>query len=205
MASLTLVRAIDGFILSKSAEGRAKQSTDWYRHNLVKFADWLKSLHAISTIDKVTAQHIREFLQHLREPHPKYMGHRFRKANPIEGSAQRSILGAFASLSAFFNWAVSDGVIRQSPTENIKRPKVAKQIVPVFTREEMQALLAACDKVDEETAARNKAILTVLLDTGVRLSELLNMRMDKLNIQDGEHIRLVGRQPIEHVRQANFQ
>jgi site-specific recombinase XerD len=185
MASLTLARAIDGFILSKSAEGRAKQSTDWYRHNLIKFSVWLKSLHAIAEVDGVTAQHIREFLQHLRDPHPKYVGHRFRKANPTEGSAQRSILGAFASLSAFFNWAVSDGVIRQSPTANIKRPKVAKQIVPIFTREEMQALLAACDSGDDGITARNKAILTILLDTGIRLSEIVGLRMDRINIQDG--------------------
>ena len=121
----------------------------------------------------------------MREPHPKFKGHRFRKENPTESSAQRSILGRFASMSAFFNWAKSDGLLQQSPTEHIKRPKVAKQIVPIFTREEMQALLAACDDQDESVAARNKAIITLLLDTGIRLGELLGLRMDRLNVQDG--------------------
>lgn len=49
----------------------------------------------------------------------------------------------------------------------------------------MQALLAACEDQDENVAARNKAIITLLLDTGIRLGELLGLRMDRLSIQDG--------------------
>lgn len=184
MNNFTIQKAIDGFLLTKEAEGRSPKTISWYRHFLLTFKDWLARTTSKTMLDEVKAEHIREFLKYLREPHVINEGHRFKKPK-TDSLSPRTVLGAFATFSGFFNWSCAEGLISQNPTANMKRPKLPKRISPVFSQEEMQALLKACDEMENEaTAARSRAILLVLLDTGIRLGELLDLRTDRLNITD---------------------
>ena len=184
MSGITLKRAVDGYLLAKEAEGKSSKTIVWYRRFLVMFSAWLQSTDAGDAITAVTADHIRGFLKHLREPHPINDGHKYKKQF-IGTSAPRTVLGAYATLSSFFNWSKNEGLIAQSPTTNMKRPKVPKTISPVFNREEVQALLSACDGAsDEATSARYKAIIMVFLDTGMRLGELVTLDINRLNLTD---------------------
>ena len=182
---LTIQRAFDGFILAKQAEGKSQATVEWYEYNLRTFKTWLARVPHDDALPAITAEHIREFLTYRRDSHVTFSTHKFARTRQKQGCAQRSVRGAFATLSAFFNWALQEGLIERSPAANIKRPKVAKTIVPVFTRDEMQALLKACDESDEESiTARNKAMLMVMLDTGVRLAELLDLHIDRINMNE---------------------
>ena len=190
---LTLQRAIDGFLLAKQAEGKSKKTVDWYAYNLRQFTTWLARVPQANSISSIAAEHIREFLNYLREAHILFEGHRLKRKEKKCGVSQRSVRGAFATLSAFFNWALQERLVAISPTANMHRPKVAKTITPVFSREEMQALLKACDDSDDEAiSARNKAMLMVLLDTGIRLSELLDIRTDRMNLTES-HAQVAGK------------
>ena len=185
MNTISLQRAIHGFVLAKEAEGKSLKTTQWYQHFLLKFEQYLAKAAADSQLNAITAEQVREFLKYLREPHPQFEQHRFRRQVIQAASSPRTVQGAFTTLSVFFNWCFAEGLIERNPVANVKRPKLAKTIVPIFSRDELQALLKACESgQDESLTARNKAMIMVLLDTGIRLSELIGMRMDKLNVNE---------------------
>jgi site-specific recombinase XerC len=88
--------------------------------------------------------------------------------------------------AAFFNWCIAKKLLAQSPMVNIKRPKLAKTLVPLFTREQIEALLKACANAEDECLiSRNRAILLFLVDTGVRIDELISLSLDRVSLNEG--------------------
>src|SRR4030042_250569 len=91
----------------------------------------------------------------------------------------------FVVLADFFGWVVREGFIKESPTAKIKVAKPKEKVIKPYTREEISRMLAVCDHDYEHNAkflgSRNRAIVLVLLDTGVRLSELLGMTLEDIN------------------------
>jgi site-specific recombinase XerD len=140
----------------------------------------------VQTVSDIRAERIREFLVFRREAHILYTGHPFKQKSNKKGCSPRTIQAAYASLSAFFNWAIQESLIQTNPCANIKRPKLEKRLVVIFSRDEVADMLKVCDDhEDDAIGARNKAILLTLLDTAVRVSELVGMRMDRLNLSEG--------------------
>ena len=72
MNTISLQRAIHGFALAKEAEGKSLKTTQWYRHFLLKFDQYLAKAAANSQLNAITAEQVREFLKYLREPHPPF-------------------------------------------------------------------------------------------------------------------------------------
>jgi site-specific recombinase XerD len=91
----------------------------------------------------------------------------------------------YTSLSSFFNWAIREELIASSPMKNVPRPRVPKFIPDSFSETEIRALLTACKQLPEKSALRATAIILVLLDTGMRLNELLSMRLPNLDLEAG--------------------
>jgi site-specific recombinase XerD len=87
-----------------------------------------------------------------------------------------SVANRYRSIQQFFRWLLEQGEIKVSPMANMKPPAVPVEPPPVLRPEQLNALIKACSGSDFD-ARRDKAIVVVLLDTGVRLSELAGMRL----------------------------
>jgi site-specific recombinase XerD len=87
-----------------------------------------------------------------------------------------SAANRYRSLQQFFKWLTEEGQIKASPMANMKPPNVPLEPPPVLEDAQLKALLKECAGSGFD-ARRDKAILMVLLDTGVRLSELAGMRV----------------------------
>lgn len=182
---LKFTKAVDGYLIAKEVEGKSRRTLEWYRRFLEHFAQWICERAGAEMLTQIQSGHVRSYLHYLRTEHMPYSTHRLKPASTSKGVSQRSVLAAFTALSAFSNWCVREGLLQTSFTANMRRPKLDKTIVPTFSREDVQALLRACDNSEfESLAARNRAIVLVLLDTGIRLGELLNMSVDRLNLSD---------------------
>src|SRR5215469_1647063 len=88
------------------------------------------------------------------------------------------------SLIAFCHWLEKEGVMEKTVTERFKLPRVEQKFIPTFTPDEIEKLFAACEEdkrlkpqLRKALTARNKAILSVFIDTGIRLSELVGLRL----------------------------
>jgi len=180
-----LERTILGFRLSNEAKGLSNKTVVWYHQNLLRFHKWVqKDLGHPLMIEEVTVDHVRRYFTGLRTDEIAYKKHPFHpaEARPL---SPRSILGYYISLSSFFNWAIREEIIRDSPMKNVPRPKVPKFIPDPFKEDEIRALLKACKNLPEASSARAIAIILVLLDTGMRLTELLDLRLANLDLELG--------------------
>jgi site-specific recombinase XerD len=88
------------------------------------------------------------------------------------------------SILAFCHWLEQEGIIDESVTNRFKLPRPEEKFIPTFTAEEVQKLFHACDdcksctpSIRKALTARNKAMLAVLIDAGLRLSELAGLRL----------------------------
>ena len=97
---------------------------------------------------------------------------------------------------AVFRWALEDGEITTSPMERMRAPKVPEHPPAVLTDAELRTLLRVAEGNDF-TARRDTAILRTFIDTGARLSEIANLMLDDLSLDDqtitvvgeGSHVR----------------
>jgi site-specific recombinase XerD len=78
-------------------------------------------------------------------------------------------------LSAFLNWAVREELIDKSPMKNIARPKVPRYIPDPFSEQEIRALLTACKAMTDRSSLRMMAMVLFLLDSGMRVGEMLKL------------------------------
>ncbi len=95
-----------------------------------------------------------------------------------------------ADLSALFQWALKEGLCNENPMKTIQAPKPEKKVVVPFTRNEIQAILEAAGQ--SLYPLRDRAIILLLLDTGIRASELTEMKIKDLNRRTS-HIVVFGK------------
>lgn len=100
---------------------------------------------------------------------------------------------AFGLLKCFFNWLVREGEIDRNPMERMKPPRTPESGRDVVKDEHISALLEVCAGNDFK-ARRDTAIIRMLLDTGLRISELLNIKVDELQMtRDFNAVRVFGK------------
>lgn len=96
----------------------------------------------------------------------------------------RSIARSLASLRQFFLWQIDNGIRDDNPCAQIKTPKLGKSLPKTLSERDVNALLSAPD-VSSLLGTRDKAMLEVLYACGLRVSELVNLSLDALNLNSG--------------------
>lgn len=86
----------------------------------------------------------------------------------------------YRALTQFFKWLVEEGELTASPMANMKPPSVPEGEVPVLTSDELKALLKACDGKEFEDR-RDTAIIRLFIDSGMRASELANLKLEDVD------------------------
>jgi len=110
-----------------------------------------------------------------------------------------SIRTYYRHIKRFFNWLVEERVIAINPMASIKPPKVSKPLIVPFQESSLRRLLFLCDD-STFLGARNKAIILVLTDTGLRLKEVAEIQKSVIDF-DHETIRVMGKGAKERVVQ----
>jgi integrase/recombinase XerD len=107
------------------------------------------------------------------------------------GSRPRSTARQLSSFRRFFRYLVREGTLRDDPTAQIAMPKVGRSLPRSLMEEEVEALLAA-PTVSDPLGHRDRTMLEVLYATGLRVSELVNMKLAQVNLNQGV-LRIVGK------------
>ncbi len=185
-----LSKAYTGFFQFKEAEGLSPNTLKHYRHDLNA---WLVR-HGDVSVDSVTTEQLRAYLTYLRRD---YVPRRASGKNdtPLSGKTIRNV---WVVLCAFFSWIELEFKL-QSPMRGVPAPKFEKTEVLPFTREQIEALLKGCEltapantrdrrifTMPRVTANRDRAIIKVLLDSGLRANELCMLDVRDYDPQTGE-------------------
>lgn len=110
----------------------------------------------------------------------------------VEGGAKpRSTARQLSSFRRFFRYLLREGVRSEDPTAKIEMPKIGRSLPQSLTEEEVESLLAA-PNVSDPLGHRDRTMLEVLYATGVRVSELINLKMSQINLNQGV-LRIIGK------------
>lgn len=164
--AVTTPEALTAFALSREAQNASPGTLRFHRDKLNPFVTYCTEQGA-STIEQVTATTVRAYLVQLQ------------RAN----KAPWTIRGHARAIKTFLRFCASDGLLERAPTYAM--PKLPKTIMPAFVPADVRKLLAACD------CTRDRCVVLVLLDTGLRASELLALDTGDLEMGTGAvHVRL---------------
>jgi site-specific recombinase XerD len=132
-------------------------------------------------VQKLTALHVRNSLWYLGSETD-----RWKSTNPSARhvASKTTINDYFRALRTFFNWLEREELIVENPFKHVKTPKPDNRIIQALTPAEIDRLFKACSG-KSMLGVRNRAILRVFLDRGLRLSELINLTLDDVNMDDG--------------------
>jgi len=90
----------------------------------------------------------------------------------------------FITLKAFYRWAIEEGFTNENPTTKIKLAKPSQKVIRGLLPEQIKTMIDVV-KGDSQESARNKAIILILLDCGIRVSELANLKIDDVDMKRG--------------------
>ncbi len=107
------------------------------------------------------------------------------------GARPRSTARQLSSFRRFFRYLVRDGVIRDDPTAQIAMPKIGRSLPKSLSEEEVESLLSA-PLVSDPLGHRDRTMLEVLYATGLRVSELVSLKYNQVNLNQGV-IRVLGK------------
>lgn len=149
---------IDSFISSKQVEGCSERTIKYYKEIIEKFVNSFdKSIKQISTNE------IRNYLSNYKD-------------NSSCGSA--TIDNIRRVLSSFFSWLEDEDYIIKSPVRRIHKIKTAVVVKEVLTDENLEKLRDECENI------RDLSLIELLISTGMRVGELVNLNINSLNFED---------------------
>ncbi|MBD3671531.1 MAG: site-specific tyrosine recombinase XerD [Gammaproteobacteria bacterium] len=108
-----------------------------------------------------------------------------------DGGKARSSARQLSTLRRFYQYLVREGRLQADPSARIEAPRLGRSLPGSLTEAEVEALLAAPDR-EEVIGLRDKAMLELLYATGLRVSELVGLRLDQINLRQGV-VRIMGK------------
>ncbi len=151
-----------------------------YRRDLMQMITYLEEKE-IREAAKVTKTSLHGYILHMEE----------------QGKAATTISRMMAAMKAFFNYECMQACIRRNPAESLHAPKVEKKAPVILSVDQVSALLAQ-PSGQTPKEIRDKAMLALLYATGIRVSELIGIQMEDINMnigflvcRDGERERTI--------------
>jgi integrase/recombinase XerD len=160
-------------------KGLAKNSLSSYGTDLRHFGHYLKDSQL--DVDRVERVHIVKYFQALR----------------TAGISARSVARALAAIRGLFRFLVAERHLKKDPTENLENPKLWSTLPKSLQPSEVEALLAAPDRSTPD-GLRDAAMLELLYATGLRVSELIKVRIDEV-VLDAGFLRTMGKGSKERI------
>ena len=189
-ASISVQEAVASFLTSLHVKHLRPKTQSEYRSELGFFAAWCQSLHI--TLDQVNAKQVDAFLDHIKATHRPRQAHKQEISTYTLNSQVRVIL-------TFLNWCLDDEEyshhVKADVVRRIKKPRVIKVIFETFNAEQIDALLAACaHEESDHLRLRDQAIIKLLLDTGIRATELCTLTIENVDLSPSDaHIKILGK------------
>lgn len=160
---LDLIQAYENY-LSKVKQA-SENTISSYMRDIRQFSQWLRANVNIDVID-AEQQNITEYLAHLEQ----------------EGRTGATVSRNLASLKNFYSYVVSSGFLEKTPVIDIRVSRGDKKFPQILTSREIELLLAQPVCVDAK-GYRDKAMLEVMYATGIRVSELIELDVDDVNLE----------------------
>jgi integrase/recombinase XerD len=169
---MKLSEVIEQYLLDCENRGRSDGTIGNYQRQLGLLVRWLAA-QGIQEIEEVTVPLMRQFLNYLKHSDSSERYEQVAQAGKLADSTVGTYVG---SVKAFFQWCFMEELISANPAARLRKPTTLQKVRPVLTPDEVERLLACCDQTTR-AGYRNYVMLLLLLDTGIRVSELCSLRL----------------------------
>jgi len=156
-------------------QGYSKNSVDNYKRDIEIFLSNLKT-----SLNNIKEKDIREHIRFLHE----------------KGNSNKSINRKLSSIRAFIRFLMSEKILEYNPCKNIRNLRVSKTLPKWVEQEQLQEIL------EKDMPIRDKLILEILYGSGIRVSELVNIKISDVNFNE-KTIRVLGKGNKERVVPIN--
>lgn len=180
----TIDQVVNQYLSALAIEGKSSEYTSWLRRRLGDFVKFTEETRGPLRVDELTIDVGREFVQNLMGRQTRYDNHKLRHKTQ-GGLAPTTIHGYVRAMRSFSTWMLEEGHLQANVLAGIKPPKLPQVLMAPLTEDEIRTILLAIDR-DSVEGMRNYAIVLMFLDTGVRLSELINLKTSDIDFGIGQ-------------------
>lgn len=153
----------------------SKNSYDAYLRDIRSFISFLESKNTRINPNEVSLKELQEFLQWISEM----------------GISARSQARIISGIRAFFKYLLFEDLIETDPTGLLEAPKIGQKLPEVLSVLEIDELIALID-LSKAEGHRNKAIIETMYSCGLRVSELINLRISNIYAEEA-YVRIIGK------------
>lgn len=163
---------VEDYLFDCQIRGLSPKTVKNYRNHLIRFERYVRE-QGIDNVKDIKPLHIKKYLKEKQD----------------DGCTNKYCNAIYKVCNQFFNYCVENEYIIKNPMTNIKKAREEKRIMEVFTDEEVNRLINYYDYSDYLNA-RNKAIIMTMFDTGIRTTELINIKNDDIQ---ADRIKIQGK------------
>jgi integrase/recombinase XerD len=182
--------AAQEYLISSAVKGLRPATQGEYEYKLTVFSRWCIAQKI--TLDDIDSKIMDAYLQYWRDEHTSC------KPGEIEVSTN-TLAGQVRVIKIFLNWCLLDDLysshVHAEVIKRIKKPVIIQPIIEIFTPKQVEALLTACAKEESEhLQVRDRAIIALLLDSGIRANELVTLKLGHVELDPKDsYIRVLGK------------
>jgi len=158
---LLLEDVLEEYLYHCQAKGFSEKTMKNKRQEYKQLKKFLKDKRGITELENVTVYDLRAYVRTKQK----------------QGLKPQSIVSMFKMIKAFFNWCVEEGYLKENISSKVELPKVPKAVLEGFTINEVKAMIDAFS-YKKYLEARNKAIIAMLADCGLRAIEIRRLKND---------------------------
>ncbi|GAB7087115.1 MULTISPECIES: site-specific tyrosine recombinase XerD [Marinifilum] len=146
----------------------SKNSVDAYINDITKLTTFFREKNIEVTPEEVVLQHLKDFVAWINDA----------------GTSPRTQARVISGIKAFFKYLLLEEIIEKNPTALLEAPKIGRKLPDTLTTDEIDVLVKAVD-MNKSEGQRNRAILETLYSCGLRVSELIDLRVSNLHFRMG--------------------
>tara|TARA_A100000164_G_scaffold244524_1_gene217459 strand:+ start:219 stop:1112 length:894 start_codon:yes stop_codon:yes gene_type:complete len=158
----------------KLERGLSINSIESYEYDLNLFKNYIESNHISETPINCKPNTLKDYLY-----------------NNLSNKKSRSQARSISALKSYFNYLIFEGHIQKSPISDVESPKLEKKLPEVLTEKEITKLIESFD-LNDNFGQRNRTIIEVLYGTGIRVSELINLKLSNIFFKE-KIIKIIGK------------
>jgi len=165
----------------KLEKGLSKNSISAYLNDVEKLSQYMEMEHPDLLISKIELNDLRTFINWIAEL----------------GISARSQARIISGVKAFFSYLSLEDMVKENPTDLLESPKLSRKLPTVLSIEEINSMIAEID-LSKNEGQRNRAILETLYGSGLRVSELTDLKLSHLMFEQG-FVRVIGKGNKERI------
>ena len=164
---------LNHLMIEKGSSGNTIQA---YRNDLYQLEDYLKNNRDFDDPNDLDSTTLSKFVLTLQE----------------KSYTRSTIARKIASIKSFLTFLVREGILHQNPSDNLSAPKIGRTLPTPISEEEINRLLDSAGAGHSLESLRDKAMLEILYATGMRVSEMVSLDQNDINLSEG-YVKCMGK------------